>query len=133
MGEGSRNDGSGGGEESVDIGEGVPVGHHRAEVALKVGDDPIDAGGEQAEAAADAADEEGIEAVETGKDLAGELLGIIGLFAKEDGVDVGAFEEDDPVFREERMENGNEVNGGGAARGLAFGPDTNGINLAGDF
>ena len=42
-------------------------------VAFEVLDNAVDATGEQAEAAADAADEEGVEAVKSGKDFLVEL------------------------------------------------------------
>ena len=96
-------------------------------------EDTIDAGGEEAETAADAADEKGVEAVEARENLAGEFLGVVGLFAKEDGMDVGAFEEDDPVTGQERVEDGDKINRGGAAGRLALGPDADGVNLAGNF
>ena len=96
-------------------------------------DDTINAGGEKAKAAPDAANKERIEAVEARENFPTKLLGLIGLLAEKNRVNVPAFKEHHPVFGEERMKDGHEINGGGAARRLAFGPDANDVDLGGNF
>ncbi len=100
-------------------------------MAFEVGDDTIDPAGEQAEAAVDTADKKRIEAVETGKDLLVGLGGLIGLFAEEDGVDIGTIEKDDPVAGHGRMEDGDEIDLAGIGGGVAFRPDADGVEIIG--
>ena len=98
-------------------------------VAFEVLDDAIDTTGKQAEAAADAADEEGVEAVKSGKDFLVELSCLIGLFTKEDGVNVWAIEKHDPVAGNGWMKDGHEVDLAGVGGGVAFGPDSDGVEV----
>ena len=98
-----------------------------------MGDHAIHPRGQQAEPAPDTTDKERVEAVKAGKDFAGEILGVIGLFAEKHGVDIGAIKQDHPVTGQQGMENGNKINGGGAAERFSFGPDADRIDLVGDF
>ncbi len=90
-------------------------------------DHPRDTAGEEAEAAADAANEKGIEAVEAGKNFAMKLVTLIGLFAEKKGVDVGTVEKDDPVASEFGMKDGDKIDFRGAMGRFAFTPDANGV------
>ena len=98
-------------------------------MAFELLDDAVDAAGEQAEAPSDAADEEGVEAVKSGKDFLVELSCLIGLFTKEDGVNVWAIEKHDPVAGNGWMKDGHEVDLTGVGGGGAFGPDSDGIKV----
>ena len=59
----------GGAEEVIEVAEGLCIGVSRGVVAFEVLDDAVDAASEQAEAAADTADEEGVEAVKSREDF----------------------------------------------------------------
>ena len=98
-------------------------------MAFEMLDDAVDAAGEQAEAPSDAADEEGVEAIKSGEDFLVEFCCLIGLFTEEDGVNVWAIEKHDPVAGNGWMEDGHEVDLAGVGGGVAFGPDSDGIEL----
>jgi hypothetical protein len=98
-------------------------------VAFEVLDDAVDAAGKQAKASSDTADEERVETVESGEDFLVELCCLIGLFTEEDGVNVWAIEEDDPVAGDGWMEDGHEVDLAAVGGRFAFGPDSDGIEL----
>ena len=112
-------------EERFDVFEGV--GHGGGKKTFKVGNHPIHATGQKAETSADAANEERVEAVESRKNLFGKIAATVGLFAKKNGVDFLAVEENHPVARQFRMENGNEIDGGASMGRFTFGPNTDGI------
>ncbi len=59
----------GGAEEVIEVAEGICIGVGRGVVAFEVLDNAVDATGEQTEAAADTADEEGVEAIKSGEDF----------------------------------------------------------------
>ena len=59
----------GGAEEVIEVAEGICIGVSRGVVAFELLDDAVDAAGEQAKAAADTADEEGVEAVKSREDF----------------------------------------------------------------
>ena len=59
----------GGAEEVIEVAEGICIGVSGGVVAFELLNDAVDAASEQAEAAPDAADEEGIEAVKSGEDF----------------------------------------------------------------
>lgn len=56
-------------EERIEVAEGIGIGVAGGVVAFELLDNAVDAAGEQAEAAADTADEEGVEAVKSGKNF----------------------------------------------------------------
>ena len=119
----------GGAEEVIEVAEGICIGVSRGVVAFEVLDDAVDAAGEQAEAAADTANEEGVEAVKSGEDFLVKFCCLIGLFTKEDGVNVWAIEKHDPVAGNGWMKDGHEVDLAGVGGGGAFGPDSDGIKV----
>ena len=116
-------------EEGIEVAEGVCIGVGGGVVAFEVLDNAVDATSEQAEAPSDAADEEGVEAVKSGEDFLVELSCLIGLFTKEDGVNVWAIEKHDPVAGNGWMKDGHEVDLAGVGGGGAFGPDSDGIKI----
>jgi len=103
----------------------------RGEVAFKVVDDAGHPTGEKFEAATEGADHKGIEAVVTRKDLSPEVVGLVRLFAKKDGVDSRAVEKHDPVSGEFRVEDGDKVDVVRLGGGFPFGPDPDRIETAG--
>ena len=121
----------GGAEEVIEVAEGICIGVGRGVVAFELLDDAVDAAGEQAEAASDAADEEGVEAVKSGEDFLVEFSCLIGLFTEEDGVNVWAIEKHDPVAGNGWMEDGHEVDLAGVGGRVAFGPDSDGVEVRG--
>ena len=129
VGSGRAGGESGGRQERVDILEGI--GHPGGEVTLEVGDDAVHAAGEQAKAATDATDEKWVEAVKAGENLFRGFAASVGLFTKEDGVDVLAVEEDHPVAGQFGMKDGNEIDRGCSSWGLALRPDADGMETLG--
>ena len=116
-------------EEGIEVAEGVCIGVGGRVVAFEMLDDAVDAAGEQAKAAADTADEEGVEAIKSGEDFLVEFCCLIGLFTEEDGVNVWAIEKHDPVAGNGWMEDGHEIDLAGVGGGGAFGPDSDGIKV----
>jgi len=116
-------------EEGIEVAEGVCIGVGGRVVAFEMLDNAVDAAGEQAKAAADTADEEGVETIKSGEDFLVEFCCLIGLFTKEDGVNVWAIEKHDPVAGNGWMEDGHEIDLAGVGGGGAFGPDSDGIKV----
>ena len=61
------------------------------------------------------------------------MVGLVGLFAKENRMDFRAVEKDDPVTGEFGMKNRYEINVIHLGRGFPFGPNANGIQPAAEF
>jgi len=121
----------GGAKKVIEVAEGICIGVSGGVVAFEVLDNAVDATGEQTEAAADTADEEGVEAVKSGEDFLVEFCCLIGLFTEKDGVNVWAIEKHDPVAGNGWMEDGHEVDLAGVGGGGAFGPDSDGVEVRG--
>ncbi len=58
-----------GAEEVIEVAKGICIGVSGGVVAFELLDNAVDAAGEQAEAAADTADEKGVEAVKSREDF----------------------------------------------------------------
>ena len=88
---------------------------------------------EKFKAPTERADHEGIEAVVTGKDFSLEMVGLIRLLAKKNGMNFRAIEKYNPVAGEFGMEDGDKVDVVILGGKLAFGPDSYCIQSAGEF
>ena len=102
-------------------------------MTLEMGDDPVHSAGKKAETSADAANEEGIEAIKTGEDFFGEFAAAVGLFAEENGMNILTVEEDDPVAGQFGVEDGDEIDGAGSDRRFALCPNPDGIQAFGQI
>jgi len=98
-----------------------------------VGDYAGNSAGEKFETTAERPDHEGIEAIITGKNFPLKMVGLVGLFAKENRMDFRAVEKDDPVTGEFGMENRNKINVIHLCGGLPFGPNTDSIQPAAEL
>ena len=105
----------------------------RGKVTFELGDNARDATGEKFETAAEGADHERIEAIVTGKNFPLKMVGLVGLFAKENRMDFRAVEKDDPVTGEFGMENRDKIDVIHLCGGFPFGPNTDGIQPTGEF
>lgn len=103
-----KKSGLGGGEEGIEIIQRIV--HLRGKIAFKVADDARNSAGEEPEAAANAADEERIEAVKTGENFTARIGRLVGLLAIEKGVGVRAIKENDPVARQFGVKDRDEIN-----------------------
>jgi hypothetical protein len=88
---------------------------------------------EKFKAPTEGADHEGIEAVVTGKDLPLKTVGLIRLFAEQNGMNFRAIEKHNPVAGEFRMEDWDKVDVILLGGGLTFGPNPNRIQAMGEF
>ena len=86
-------------------------------------DDARHSAREKFEAPTEGADHEGIEAVVTRKDLSWKMVGLIRLFAEQNGMNFRAIEKYNPVAGEFGMEDGDKVDVVFLGGRLAFGPD----------
>ena len=88
---------------------------------------------EKFEAPTERANDEGIEAVVTGKDFSLEMVGLICLFTEQNGMNFRAIEKHNPVAGEFGMEDGDKIDVVILGGKLAFGPDSYCIQSAGEF
>lgn len=103
-----KNSGLGGGEEGIEIIQRIV--HLRGKIPFKVADDARNSAGEEPEAAANAADEERIEAVKTGENFTARIGRLVGLLAIEKGVGLRTIKENDPVARQFGVKDRDEIN-----------------------
>ena len=96
-------------------------------------DDARHSAREEFEAPTERADHEGIEAVVTGKDFSLEMVGLIRLLAKKNGMNFRAIEKYNPVAGEFGMEDGDKIDVILLGGGLSFGPNPYRIQSAGEF
>ena len=89
--------------------------------------------GEKFEAPTERSDDEGIEAVVSRKDLPLKMIGLIRLFAEQNGMNFGTVEKHHPVAAEFRMEDRDKVDVVLLGGGFPFGPDPNCIQPPGEF
>ena len=96
-------------------------------------DDAGHSAGEKFKAPTEGANHERIEAVVTRKDLSLKMVGLIRLFAEQNGMDFRAIEKHNPVAGEFRMEDWDKVDVILLGGGLTFGPNPNRIQAMGEF
>lgn len=96
-------------------------------------DDAGHSAGEKFKAPTEGADYEGIEAVVTGKDLPSKMVGLIRLFAEQNGMNFRAVEKHNPVAGEFRMKDWDKVDVVLLGGGLSFGPNPNRIQPMGEL
>ena len=120
-----------GGEKSVEVVQ--RIGHLRRKIAFEVVDDAGHSAGKKFKAPTERANHEGIEAVVTGKDFSSKMVGLIRLFAEKNGMNFRAVEKHDPVAGEFGMEDGDKVDVVILGGKLAFGPDPDRIQPAGEL
>jgi len=89
--------------------------------------------GKEFEAPTERADHEGIEAVVSGKDLPLKMVGLIRLFAEQNGMNFRTVEKHDPVAAEFRMEDRDKVDVVQLGGGFSFGPDPDRIQSPSEF
>jgi len=89
--------------------------------------------GEKFEAPTERSDDEGIEAVVSRKDLPLKMIGLIRLFAEQNGMNFGTVEKNHPVAAEFRMEDRDKVDVVQLGGGFPFGPDPDRIQSPSKF
>ena len=99
----------------------------RGKVAFEVADDSGNSTGEEAEATTNAPDEKWVEAVKTRKYFLMKFVGLVGLFAKEQGMNIGAIEKNDPVAGEFRVKNRDKIDIGTVVGRFPFAPNSDSI------
>ena len=88
---------------------------------------------EKFEASTEGADYERIKAVVTRKDLSWKMIGLIRLFAEQNGMNFRTVEKHNPVASEFRVKDWDKVDVVLLGGGLSFGPDSYCIQSAGEL
>jgi len=96
----------------------------RRKIAFEVVHDAGHSTGEKFKAPTEGANHEGVEAVVTGKDLPLKMVGLIRLFAEQNGMNFRAVEKHNPVAGEFRMKDRDKVDVIRLNGGFPFGPDS---------